>query len=206
MHPYIAEILLHWVVLEVAVATVHLKSLIDDLSEPNQNQIFQKPLHEETRVENRTQKRPKIFFEFYGSAVRTFLATNDCMYFCFSKNQQCRVTNTVFAEINAHPEISTHQKQSFFKGGSTQNRWLLVGDFSKGGVHKTDGYWLGLDEKTSNTFVKSNRSNKFTDFATHNRRLFWQIRHRLHPRLQRSKRNPSIYTPATKFYCFFNVK
>ena len=28
-----------------------------------------------------------------------------------------------------------------FKGGSTQNRWLLMGDFSKGGVHKTDGFW-----------------------------------------------------------------
>ena len=29
----------------------------------------------------------------------------------------------------------------FFKGGSTQNRWVLMGDFSKGGVHKTDGFW-----------------------------------------------------------------
>ena len=36
-------------------------------------------------------------------------------------------------------EISAHQKQWFFKGGSTQNPWLLMGDFSKGGVHKTDG-------------------------------------------------------------------
>ena len=29
----------------------------------------------------------------------------------------------------------------FFKGGSTQNRWILMGDFSKGGVHETDGFW-----------------------------------------------------------------
>ena len=29
----------------------------------------------------------------------------------------------------------------FFTGGSTQNRWALMGDFSKGGVHKTDGLW-----------------------------------------------------------------
>ena len=36
---------------------------------------------------------------------------------------------------NAHPEISAHQKQWFFKGGSTQNRWLLMGDFSKGGEY-----------------------------------------------------------------------
>ena len=50
-------------------------------------------------------------------------------------------TCTVFAKINAHPEISAHQKQWFFQGGSTQNRWLLVGDFPKGGVHKTDSFW-----------------------------------------------------------------
>ena len=44
---------------------------------------------------------------------------------------------TVFAEISAH------QKQWFFKGGSTQNRWPLMGDFWKGGVHKTDGFcWM----------------------------------------------------------------
>ena len=49
--------------------------------------------------------------------------------------------HTVFAEINAHPEINTHQKQWFFKGGSTQNRWAVMDDFSKGGVHKTDGFW-----------------------------------------------------------------
>ena len=29
----------------------------------------------------------------------------------------------------------------FFKGGSTQNRWALMGGFSKGGLHKTDGFW-----------------------------------------------------------------
>ena len=46
---------------------------------------------------------------------------------------------TILAEINAHPEIIAHQKQWFFKGGSTWNRWALMGDFSKGGVHETDG-------------------------------------------------------------------
>ena len=29
----------------------------------------------------------------------------------------------------------------FFKGGSTQNRWVLMDDFSQGGVHQTDGFW-----------------------------------------------------------------
>ena len=44
------------------------------------------------------------------------------------------------SEINDHPEISAHQKTAIFKGGSTQNRWVVMGDFSKGGVHKTDGF------------------------------------------------------------------
>ena len=73
---------------------------------------------------------------------------------------------TVFAEINAHQKSEfskggVHKTDGFrwvifqrgeytkpmafdgwfFKGGSTQNRWLLMGDFSKGGVHKTDGFW-----------------------------------------------------------------
>ena len=33
----------------------------------------------------------------------------------------------------------------FFKGRSTQNRWLVMGDFSKGGVHKTDRFWWVLE-------------------------------------------------------------
>ena len=39
------------------------------------------------------------------------------------------------------PDLSALQKHWFFKGGSTQNRWLLMSDFSQGGVHKTDGFW-----------------------------------------------------------------
>ena len=35
----------------------------------------------------------------------------------------------------------------FFKGGSTQNRWVLIDDFSKGGVHKTDGFWWVLFQR-----------------------------------------------------------
>ena len=35
-------------------------------------------------------------------------------------------------------------KTVIFKGGSTQNRWLLMDDFSKGGVHKTDGVVMGF--------------------------------------------------------------
>ena len=55
--------------------------------------------------------------------------------------------HTIFAEISAHPEISAHQTQWFFKGGSTQNRWALKGDFSKGGVHETDGFWLMIFQR-----------------------------------------------------------
>ena len=42
-----------------------------------------------------------------------------------AENTPLVTMHTVFAEISAHPEINTHQKQ-----------W-----FSKGGVHKTDGFW-----------------------------------------------------------------
>ena len=51
---------------------------------------------------------------------------------------------TVFAEINAHPEISAHQKQWFFKGGSTQNRWGLMGDVFKGGT--TQNRWAVMGD------------------------------------------------------------
>ena len=43
--------------------------------------------------------------------------------------------------------LSAHQQQWFFPGGSTQNRWILMGDFSKGGVHKTDGFWWGIFQR-----------------------------------------------------------
>ena len=70
---------------------------------------------------------------------------NQIHHFCPSDfcHVLIRIKHTVFAEINAHPEISAHQKQWFFKGGSTQNQWVLMDDFSKGGVHKTDGFlWV----------------------------------------------------------------
>ena len=66
---------------------------------------------------------------------------------------------TVFAEIRAY------QKQWFFQGGSTHNRWLLMGDFSKGGVHKTDGFWWVLEFVS--LLLKIRRSG----------RLFGQIRY-----------------------------
>ena len=56
--------------------------------------------------------------------------------------------HTIFAEISAH------QKQSFFQGGSTQNQWALMGDFSKGGVHKTDRSWWVLEKNLSLLKIK----------------------------------------------------
>ena len=38
----------------------------------------------------------------------------------------------------------------FFKRGGgeyTQNRWILMDDFSEGGVHKTDGFWWVIFQK-----------------------------------------------------------
>ena len=43
--------------------------------------------------------------------------------------------NVVFAEISAH------QKSDFSKGGVHRTDGVVMGDFSKGGVHKTDGFW-----------------------------------------------------------------
>ena len=47
------------------------------------------------------------------------------------------------SSIKAHrfcvlPPLKNHPAKPI-KGGSTQNRWLVMGDFSQGGVHKTDG-------------------------------------------------------------------
>ena len=83
---------------------------------------------------------------------------------CFSTRQSESLTYTVLSQINAHPEINAIRNKRppktvifqrgeytkpmafngwFFKGGSTQNRWALMGDFSKGGVHKIDGFsWV----------------------------------------------------------------
>ena len=52
--------------------------------------------------------------------------------------------NTTFNDLKQYTvlaKINAHQKQWFFKGGSTQNRWVLMDDFSQGRVHKTDGVW-----------------------------------------------------------------
>ena len=51
--------------------------------------------------------------------------------------------STVFAEINAHPEISAHQNDEFSKGGVHKTDWIVMDDFSKGGVHKTDWIVMG---------------------------------------------------------------
>ena len=46
---------------------------------------------------------------------------------------------TVIAEINAR------QKQWFCKGGSTQNREALMGDFSKGGSTQNQWALMGFE-------------------------------------------------------------
>ena len=93
---------------------------------------------------------------------------------------------TVFAEISAH------QKQWFFKGGSTQNRLVVMGDFSKGGVHKTDWLWWVIFQRGEYTKPIGCDGWFFKGGSTQNRwvwefyllllkikrpgRLFWQIR------------------------------
>ena len=48
---------------------------------------------------------------------------------------------TVFTETNLHPEISAHQKTVIFQRGEYTKPMAFDGWFSKGGVHKTDGFW-----------------------------------------------------------------
>ena len=48
-----------------------------------------------------------------------------------------------------------------FKGGSTQNRWLSMGDFSKGGVHKTNGLWWVSFQRGS---TRQNENMKMSGF------------------------------------------
>ena len=93
-------------------------------------------------------------------------------FMCFMEFDQKRIT--VFAEINAHPEISAHQKQWLFKGGSTQNQWLLMSDFSKGGVHKTDESWWVIFKggSTQNRWVLM---GEFSKGGVHKTNGFWWV-------------------------------
>ena len=97
-----------------------------------QVRMMQTELNVEEVLRDRANKVRIIFLHEHLPWFFYFLFINFMFYF----NRY-----TVFTKINAHPEISAHQEQWFFKGGSTQNRWVLMGDFSKGGVHKTDGFW-----------------------------------------------------------------
>ena len=100
-------------------------------------------------------------------------------------NEFIQKKHTVFAEINVHPQnkrppkIVIFQRGEytkpmgadgwFFKGGSTQNRWLLMGDFSKGGVHKTDGCWWVIFQRGEYTKPMSCDGWFFKGGSTQNR-------------------------------------
>ena len=66
----------------------------------------------------------------------------------------------------------------FFKGGSTQNRWILVGDFSKGGVHKTNEFWWVIFQRGEYTKPMNFGGWFFKAGSTQNRWLFdgfWNV-------------------------------
>ena len=48
----------------------------------------------------------------------------------------------VFAEMNAHPQISAHQKQSVFKGGKYTIPMAFDGWFFTGGGGSTQNQWV----------------------------------------------------------------
>ena len=57
----------------------------------------------------------------------------------------------------------------FFKGGSTQNQWVLMGDFSKGGVHKTNEFWWVIFQRGEYTKPMSFDGRFFKGGSTQNR-------------------------------------
>ena len=92
----------------------------------------------------------------------------------------------------------------FFKGGNTQNRWALVGDFSKGGIHKTDEFWWVIFQRGEYTkpmdfgmffllLLKIKRSG----------RLFRQIRHTITPdgKIWLYRKNDWFFLPFCSSFC-----
>ena len=68
----------------------------------------------------------------------TFISTNTSIFFKITFIPFLFPSKIYHICRNKHPP-----KTVIFKGGSTQNRWALLGDFSEGGVHKTDGLcWM----------------------------------------------------------------
>ena len=117
----------------------------------------------------------RYVWPFYFHVFKFYLSCFDLLSVtCLSMSFIIVFVCTVFAEISAHPEINAHQKQWFFKGGSTQNRWALMGGFSKGGLHETDG-WFFKGGSTQNRWVL-----EFVLLSIKMKRpgrLFWQIRY-----------------------------
>ena len=91
---------------------------------------------------------PDSFHTCHGSWYKLFFPSVVILLLAWTEYQSMKPEYIpYFAEIKVHPEISAHQKQWFFKGGSTQNRWVFYEWFFKGGggVHKTDGFWWVLE-------------------------------------------------------------
>ena len=61
----------------------------------------------------------------------------------------------------------------FFKGGSTQNRWLLMGDFPKGGVHETDSFWWVIFQRGEYT-KPMGLMGDFSKGGVHKTDGFWE--------------------------------
>ena len=63
----------------------------------------------------------------------------------------------------------------FFKGGSTQNRWILKGDFSKGGVHETDYFWWVIFQRGGGTQNRWGLMGDFSKGGVHKTDGFWWV-------------------------------
>ena len=113
--------------------------------------------------------------------------------------------HTVFAEINAHPGISAHQKQRFFKGG-TQNRWLLMSDFSN--VEKL--MFLNVEKWTLSNVEKWMFSNveKWL-FSNVEKLMFLNVKQLMFSNVAKidvSKRRKMVVFERRKNWCFWISK
>ena len=83
--------------------------------------------------------------------------------------------HAVFTEINAHHEMSAYQKQWFFKGGSTQNRWLFDGWFFKGGSTQNRWVFDGWFFKGGSTQNRWLLMDDFSKGGVHKTDGFWWV-------------------------------
>ena len=93
-----------------------------------------------SRVFDRSNRRLQAHFHAFFLIVFVFWKRNqlEIKMKCGSRALSLKPPKTVIFQRGEYTKPKGFDGW-FLKGGSTWNRWLLMGDFSKGGVHKTGG-------------------------------------------------------------------